>query len=857
MARNAVLFNNALILYKEYAKMSIPVENFLDILWNVTPYLIFVQIYDMISNKVKIDRKAGKNMQIAKGRPLAVFCWILSIVAALYICLDLSVNTLVIALLLSAVALLSLFLFSLKTARGKYVLKYLAFLSLALVLGFSSVLIREKCDILPAEQYATQLESGTTEISGMVVSEEFYSSYLTCVGVRLDLPDGDTTKLYLNLTGEHDMRIGDRFIARAVLFPTLEAPEEERTLRQLQADGYILVGYVDGTEDCETIERDIFVFRQWLSRLQYRLSDRLTSAVGGEQGRLSSALLLGTKDRLSDATMLDFRRAGASHLLALSGLHLSLIMLALTALLGAVRCPFYLRITLLSLTAVAFLALTGFSVSMLRATFMLLCLYLSRLRGTPHDPLTPLSVFLGVTLTIQPTTVYDAGLWLTVLATFALVAVIPALFRNEKKASSSRMLLPVQWIWHKLLVPILSSLVILLVLIVPMALIFGEVSIMSPLANLVLTPLTALSLILGLAYFPLSYIGAYIPFLNFLAGWTARILYSIANGMIILTQKMSDIPGALVSLRYEFVGVLLVILVCAMLWFLLSKWKKPHRFLYVMAAWVAVFFVCLTVTNGMTAGQWQASYVSNKKNELLCLSNNEMTVLCDVTDGSYTAYRDFFAEGKPDGTTEIDALVLTHFHNRHVSTVYKLLGDIRVRTIWLPLTMTAPGIDQDKAIKDEGNLRAIVALAKQRRVEVCYYIPEEGAAISETLVMNQLYFSMLKRSTHPTVSFTFEYRSNPNNEGKRLTWLGSSAWEGELADEALLTATASDAIIFSKHGPVIKTSYSLIDWANIPDIVLFADGNTAAAIEASKEVSVVLKRAEKLLGGEYAEMTLP
>ena len=281
--------------------MSIPAENFLDILWNVTPYLIFVQIYDMISNKVEIDRKAGKNMQIAKGRPLAVFCWILAIVAAAYICLDLFINALATALILSAVTLLSLFLFSFIFARGKYVLKYLAFLSLALVLGFSSALIREKCNILPAEQYATQLEGDAAEISGMVVSEEFYSSYLTCVGVRLDLPDGATTKMYLNLTGEHDMRIGDRFIAQAVLYPTSEAPEEERTLRQLQADGYVLVGYVDGTEDCETIERDIFVLRQWLSRLQYRLSDRLTSAVGGEQGRLASALLLGTKDRLSDA----------------------------------------------------------------------------------------------------------------------------------------------------------------------------------------------------------------------------------------------------------------------------------------------------------------------------------------------------------------------------------------------------------------------------------------------------------------------------------------------------------------------------------------------------------------------------
>lgn len=794
-------------------------------------------------------------MQIAKGRPLAVFCWILAIVAALYICLDLATGTLTIALLLSIVAILSLFLFSFVSARAKYALRYLAFLSLALVLGFSSALLRENYDILPAEQYATQTEDGTAEISGMVVAEEFYSSYLTCVGVKLGLPDGNTTMLYLNLTGEHDMRTGDRFTARATLYPILQAPEEDRTIRQLLADGYVLVGYVESTKDCETIERDIFVLRQWLSRLQYRLSDRLSGAVGGEQGRLASALLLGTRDHLSDTTALDFRRAGASHLLALSGLHLSLIMFALTALLNTLRCPFYMRITLLSLTAVAFLALTGFSVSMFRATFMLLCLYLSRLRGTPHDPLTPLSVFLGATLTIQPTAVYDAGLWLTVLATFALIVVIPSLFGYKKMAPSSRIPLPVQWIWHKLLVPVLSSLVILLVLIVPMALIFGEVSMMSPLANLLLTPLTALALILGLVYVPLSYIGTFLPFLKFLAGWVARLLYGVTNGMIILTQKMSDVSGALISLRYQFVGVLLIILVCALLWFLLPKWKKPHRFLYVMAAWVAVFIVCLTATKSMTAGQWQATYISNKKNELLCLSDNETTVLCDVTDGSYTTYRDFLTEGKPDGTTEIDALVLTHYHNRHISTVYKLLGDIRVRTIWLPLTMTST--DEDKAIKDEGNLRAIVALAKQRRVEICYYLPEEGAEICDTLVLDRLYFSMLKRSTHPTVSFSFEYRSNPQQEGKQLTWLGASAWESELSDDLLRAATASDAIIISKHGPIIKTSYSLIDWSNIPDFILFADGNAAAAIEASKEMGIVLDRSEIMFGGQYTQMTLP
>ena len=800
-------------------------------------------------------------MQIGKGRPLAVFCWLLSIVAVLYVCLDLSSEMLGIFMLCSASALAFTLVISFVIKRGRYAWRYFSFLLLALLVGMSAAYMRERCEVVPAEQLVNDHEA-ECEITGLVVSEEFYSNYLTCVGVVIDLPQtegastADQVKVYLQLSGSYDMRIGDRFSARATLYPIADAPEEQRTVRYLQAQGFILIGYVEGAENCETLERGVFIMGQWLGRLQYRLSDRLAMAVQGEQGKLASALLLGTRDNLSESTILDFRRAGAAHLLALSGLHLSLIVLALEKLLRLLRCPFCLRILLLSLVAISFLALTGFSVSMLRATFMLLCLYLSRLRGVPHDSLTALSVFLGITLTVSPTAVYDAGLWLTVLATFALICVVPALLhKNEADGKFSRAPNVLIWLWQKLGIPILSSIIILFVLILPMALIFGEMSLFSPLSNLVLTPLTAMILILGILFLPLSYLGAVAPFFVFLADVIARILHEIADVMLTITQRMSDVPGALLSLRYDFVSVLLAILVCALVVVLLFRFQRPQRFLYVLAAWTAIFVVCLSMVQSASTGTWQATYVSDKKNELLCLFGNGETVLCDVTDGSYTAYRDLLADAMPDGATEIDALILTHYHNRHISTVYKLLGDIRVRTIWLPMTMSST--DSEKAIKDEGNLRAIAALAKQRRVEVCYYLPQDGAQITDTLALEQLYFSMIKRSTHPTVSFSFEYRADAKTPPKRLTWVGASAWESERAKEILLSSTSSDTIIFSKHGPVIKTEYTLIDWACIPDIVLFADGNTATALRSSKEMSVVLRRARVLLGEDKTEVTLP
>jgi hypothetical protein len=56
---------------------------------------------------------------------------------------------------------------------------------------------------------------------------------------------------------------------------------------------------------------------------------------------------------------------------------------------------------------------------------------------------------------------------------------------------------------------------------------------------------------------------------------------------------------------------------------------------------------------------------------------------------------------------------------------------------------------------------------------------------------------------------------------------------------------------------VIKSTYTLTEWSNLPDLVLFANGNVAAAIEPSPDMSVVLRHARLVLGDEPIEMTLP
>lgn len=774
-------------------------------------------------------------MKIGAGRPLCCFFWALSCAVALYVFVCPNASALAIFAAAAAAVIACLAALSVLCRRRRFHFLYVAFVILGLLAGLVSSLLYEHFTVRPAYAYASAHSEEPTELCGLVVCCESESSYISAYGVRTRLPDGRKCMTYLRVTGESVLSVGDEIRTAVTVCPITETDGPAWFVRYLRAKGYLLTADAQDVTSESVVSEGHFVLRKALAGVQDQLSYRLSRAVGGEQGRLASALLVGTRSELSDMTVLDFRRAGASHLLALSGLHLSMIVLMLGALLRFLRCPYWLRMALLCAVAVVFLLLTGCSISMLRATVMLLFLYASRLRGAPHDALTPLSAFFGVCLAIRPTWILDIGLWLTVLATLSVVEIVPALVRGGKQISGGML----ARLRRYLGVSLGGSAVVLLMLMIPMAAFFGEFSWLSPVANLLLTPLTSVVLGVGMLTLPLLYLADIVPALTHLSEALCDALHALTEAMLNVTATLSDVKGALISLRYGFVPYLLSVLLVIVLLFLLFKWKRPVRFVGALGVWSLAFCACLVLTHIEGAGKWQATYTVHGKSELLTLNEAQVTVLCDLTDGSYTAYRDLLADGLPKGTTEIEALVLTHYHQRHIASVYKLLGDCRVRTVFLPMTM--PDATQNKAIQDEGILRSIAALARERRVQVCYYIPSEGANVADGLRLERLYYSMLKRSTHPTLALSWQYRQAADG---RLVLVGASAWEGKLWREISSDIAACDALVLSGHGPIMKTNCSAPAWQRGPSTVLFANGNAAAALSADAQTAAMLHDAK-------------
>lgn len=146
---------------------------------------------------------------------------------------------------------------------------------------------------------------------------------------------------------------------------------------------------------------------------------------------LLKALLTGQRDSLGQDTIKAFRDSGASHILALSGLHLGIIYACISSvlrILGKSRSAFIAR-SLLSIAMCSFyVMMTGAGPSIVRAFLFIVLNELSRLSPSRHkDPVAVLCAALMVQLCLSPTAISSVGFQLSYLAMLGIFLLFPVL----------------------------------------------------------------------------------------------------------------------------------------------------------------------------------------------------------------------------------------------------------------------------------------------------------------------------------------------------------------------------------------------------------------------------------------------
>lgn len=314
-----------------------------------------------------------------------------------------------------------------------------------------------------------------------------------------------------------------------------------------------------------------------------------------EVSGLYSAILLGDKTLLSEKTQNNFSALGISHFLAVSGLHIGIIYLILSFVLGLQKYKRHkylvLKVFFVLLGIWFYALLSGFSVSVTRAAFMFSCFLVGKAINRERNSFNILCFCAALNLCINPDVVHDVGFQLSYAAVASIIVLYPkmqSLVVFKYKGLNI--------MWDAICVSCCAQLGTLPIVVYT----FGFFPVWFLISNLWLS-LFSFALTAG-AFLFLGF--AYVPYLNVGYSFFVNGVYNI---FVFGVDQLSVLPMAKASLFLER-NQMLVLLAMIFFWAIYIHTKRKRNVIIISAIALAFCFY----------------YPSNfdEKNILLTIENN-------------------------------------------------------------------------------------------------------------------------------------------------------------------------------------------------------------------------------------------
>ena len=305
-------------------------------------------------------------------------------------------------------------------------------------------------------------------------------------------------------------------------------------------------------------------FLRWMLRQKTLLRNMIESMLPQPEAGLLSGILLGLDHTLPDELAADFKRAGLTHIIVISGFNFGLI--AQAVLLGSRRLLHRWRALWVVLgTVLLYMLFVGPSPPVARAALMIATFVVGQLVGRKAHAPTSLALATLIMTATNPLLLWSVSFQLSFAATLALLAVEPLLSQVATRWLLSRMDSDRARAWLGALREILIATMAAQLLTLPIIWYhFGEISIVSLLANALVLPVQpaiilfgALATLLGALWLPAGQVAAWLvwPFLrytNLIVRALARPAWaSVRAGRVSLIAVVIGVAALLALLALE------------------------------------------------------------------------------------------------------------------------------------------------------------------------------------------------------------------------------------------------------------------------------------------------------------------
>ena len=318
------------------------------------------------------------------------------------------------------------------------------------------------------------------------------------------------------------------------------------------ADGIFLSAYLyDYTVDGEIINSP----NRYVLEIKEALINYFLQNLDGDSAGIAIALATGNKSYISDETMDMFSTCGVSHIMAVSGLHLTIFVGLIYYLLKRIKCPKIPSLVITILFTLGYMTLIGFTPSIIRAGIMSIILYLSKFNDMENnvDPLNSLG-FATFVICLNPYAITSLGAMLTIAAMLGIETIYTRIM--PKKRIKNNIL---RYVWLSVLV----SVSVFITTFPILYLFFDSVGIVFVFLNLILVPLTQVILVtilICLGFFAVFFlkVGAFFV-LDLEANLMLFILEKFSALSIFVLDVDSIMIGVAIGAVFIFMGIAVLV----------------------------------------------------------------------------------------------------------------------------------------------------------------------------------------------------------------------------------------------------------------------------------------------------------
>ena len=512
----------------------------------------------------------------------------------------------------------------------------------------------------------------------LIVTDYSKESDYGCVVSGIGRLNNKAYRMQIYLPKQADLSPGDTITARYQLRSTLPGGSAESSY--FTSKGIFFTAKAFRTPDIVTA--DSLPWYGYPALVRESIKNTLRTVFPSDTAGFATALFIGDTDCIDYATDIAFKKSGISHIIAVSGFHVSVLFAVVYVLLGKKRLlAAVLGIPIL----IFFAAVAGFSASIMRACIMHSLMILALLFDKEYDPPTALGFAALIMLLLNPWMITNVGFQLSVgcmggillfSEKIAEYIMDQAIFSNLKGKRK------------KLLLGFALSIGMTVgatIVVTPLcAYYFGMVSLVGVLTNLLTTWIITLIFygvmlvyIIALLWTPFGCV------LGWIVAWPIR--YVLITAKCIESLPLSAVYTDSVYIVLWLICLYIMFAVCCL-------WKRKS---FLPAGCFAVITLCIAL-----AASWilpkrdecRVTVLDVGQGQCILLQSEGKTYMVDCGGDSDTQSANIAAQALlSQGVYTLDGLIFTHFDRDHAAGATYLLQQIPTEMLYLPNCVDADG----------------------------------------------------------------------------------------------------------------------------------------------------------------------